>query len=95
MRTRCFIASCMAVGLPIMFTVATGSAALAASANVQSACMDDYQTFCSKHDPLADSAGVSACMKAHGGKLSQRCVAALVAEGTVTKAELGSRAAKK
>ena len=69
--------------------------ALAASATVEAACTQDYYAHCSKHDPIADKAGVNACMRSNGAKLSSRCVDALVADGQVSKSDLGKRSAKK
>ena len=78
------------------FTLATrADTASAASAAVQAACTGDYYAYCGKHDPVQDASGVNACMKANGKRLSQRCVEALVADGQVSKAELGGRTAKK
>ena len=61
------------------------SAAGAASASVQNACMSDYFAFCSHHDP--DSKGVRHCMKASAKKLSKPCVNALIAAGEASPAK--------
>ena len=77
------------------FTLTHAGPAFAASAAVQAACTDDYFAYCGKHDPINDVSGVNACMKANGKRLSQRCVDALVADGQVSKAEIGGRTAKR
>ena len=67
------------------------SQTLAASLAVQLACATDYYAYCSKHDP--DGPGVRACMRAHGHKLSNRCIRALIAAGEVSKSEVARRSA--
>lgn len=67
----------------------TGAAAL--SNSVKFACMADYFSYCSQHNP--EGQGVRQCMRANGLKLSNRCVNALVAAGEVSKAEVASRRA--
>ena len=88
------ITAITAITAVFAFALPAGSAK-AAGAAVQLACADDYYAHCSQHDPVKNAKGVNACMKAHGAKLSQICVDALVAEGEVTKADLASRHAKK
>ena len=56
-------------------------AAHADSLAVQTACMSDYFSHCSQHDP--DSSGVRRCMRSAGPRLSRGCVSALIAAGEV------------
>lgn len=67
------------------------SEAGAVSLTVKLACAGDYYAYCSQHAP--DTPGVRQCMRAHGSKLSQRCVGALIAAGEVSKAEVDRRKA--
>jgi hypothetical protein len=60
--------------------VQTGPAS-AASASVQNACMSDYFSHCSQHDP--DSKGVRTCMRNVGSRLSKDCISALQAAGEI------------
>lgn len=72
------------VGLALFATQA-----LAYSDDVINACTDDYLAHCSAYDE--NSAQGERCMRAAGGKLSQRCVNALVASGEVSKTEVARR----
>jgi hypothetical protein len=67
-------------------TIAPISPSSATSPAVESACASDYFAYCSKYDP--DSREVRACMRAHGSKLSERCIRALVAAGEVSRAKV-------
>ena len=53
---------------------------------VRRACERDYFSYCAQHDP--DGREVRTCMRANGPRLAQACVDALVASGTVSKAEV-------
>jgi hypothetical protein len=75
----------------LMSVMTTQSSAL--SLSVELACAADYYAYCSKHDP--DSPGVRACMNAHGEKLSNRCLKALIGAGEVSKSEVDRRQAAK
>lgn len=81
----------VAVALAVSSMLVAASSAIGASAAVEAACMSDYFTFCSKHEP--GSSGVRSCMKANGSKLSDQCVKALVADGEVSKADVAKRQA--
>ncbi len=78
-------------------TIGLGTIALhstqasAISLSVQMACASDYYAFCSQHDPFG--AGVKACMRANGLRLSNKCVNALVGAGEVSKSEVDRRRA--
>ncbi|MEI9901156.1 MAG: hypothetical protein WDN31_14570 [Hyphomicrobium sp.] len=63
----------------------------AVSQQVRSACAGDYLSNCSAYQP--DSAQTRRCMRAVGYKLSKGCIAALVAGGEVSKAEIARRQA--
>lgn len=70
---------------------ALSSQASAFSMGVKMACASDYYSYCSQHS--LEGPGVRQCMRAHGLKLSNRCVNALVASGEVSKAEVDRRRA--
>jgi hypothetical protein len=72
------------VGLALL-----GTQAFAYSDDVINACTNDYLAHCSAYDE--NSAQGERCMRAAGGKLSKRCVNALVASGEVSKSEAGRR----
>jgi hypothetical protein len=65
----------------------------AADGRVRAACANDYLAYCSQHDP--DGAGVRECMRAHGPRLSQGCVNALIAAGEVEQPVLAKRSKAK
>ena len=85
----------IAAGATAVTVITHTGPAVAASAAVQAACSDDYYAYCGKHDPVNNAGGVNACMKANGKRLSQRCVDALVADGQVSKSDIGGRTAKR
>jgi hypothetical protein len=64
----------------------------AVSLRVKLACSRDYYALCSQF--ASDSAETRQCMRAAGGKLSTRCINALVEEGEVSVTEVSRRAAQ-
>jgi hypothetical protein len=59
----------------LIFMIADSSPGLAVSAAVRSACRDDAHRLC--EPVIRDAAKRRACMRAHLGELSQKCVEAL------------------
>ena len=51
-------------------------------------CADDYRKFC--HAWGLETKGLENCMRKHGDKLTNACVAALVKTGNVSQAEVNS-----
>jgi len=86
---RSAVGAAVAAASLIAFVTQAG----AVNARVQSACANDYLSYCSQHDP--DGPGARRCMRANGLKLSKSCVDALVAAGEVSKAEVARRSAGK
>ena len=54
-------------------------------------CADDYRRFCSQWG--LETRGLENCMRRHGDKLNNACIAALVRTGQVTQAEVDRRRA--
>ena len=54
-------------------------------------CADDYRKFC--HQWGLETKGLENCMRRHGDKLNNACIAALVQTGQVTQAEVNRRKA--
>jgi hypothetical protein len=52
-------------------------------------CADDYRKFC--HQWGLETKGLENCMRKHGDKLTNSCVAALVKAGEVSQAEVNKR----
>jgi hypothetical protein len=52
-------------------------------------CADDYRKFC--HAWGLETKGLENCMRKHGDKLTNACVAALVKSGDVSQAEVNRR----
>jgi hypothetical protein len=52
-------------------------------------CANDYRQFC--HQWGLETKGLENCMRKHGDKLTNVCVAALVRTGQVTQAEVDRR----
>jgi len=52
-------------------------------------CADDYRKFC--HQWGLETKGLENCMRKHGDKLTNACVAALVRAGEVSQAEVNCR----
>ncbi len=54
-------------------------------------CADDYRRFCGQWG--LETRGLENCMRRHGDKLNNACIAALVRTGQVTQAEVDRRRA--
>jgi hypothetical protein len=54
-------------------------------------CADDYRRFCSQWG--LETRGLENCMRRHGDKLTNQCIAALVKAGEVSQAEVNHRRA--
>jgi len=78
-----------AAGVAALLMFASGSAANAYSARVNSACERDYYRFCAKYS--IGTPELRSCMLASRRTLSRRCVDALVAAGEVPKRYLTSK----
>jgi hypothetical protein len=52
-------------------------------------CADDYRRFC--HHWGLETRGLETCMRRHGDKLTNQCIAALVSAGEVSQAEANRR----
>jgi hypothetical protein len=52
-------------------------------------CANDYRNFC--HQWGLETKGLENCMRKHGDKLTNACVAALVKNGDVSQAEVNRR----
>jgi len=52
-------------------------------------CADDYRKFC--HAWGLETKGLENCMRKHGDKLTNVCIAALVKSGNVSQAEVNRR----
>jgi hypothetical protein len=83
---KTFIASTLFVAALVIVTIP----AYAVDPRVSRACVGDYLSLCSAHDP--ESPGVRKCFRANGAKLSSKCLNALVAAGEVSKAEIARKA---
>ncbi len=75
----------------LIAAITTTRSAEAVSPQVRAACANDYLSNCAAFKP--DSAETRKCMRAVGYKLSKGCIAALVANGEVSKAEIARRSA--
>jgi len=54
-------------------------------------CADDYRRFCSQWG--LETRGLENCMRRHGDRLTNQCIAALVQRGEVSQAEVDRRRA--
>jgi len=52
-------------------------------------CADDYRRFCSQWG--LETRGLENCMRRHGDRLTNACIAALVRAGEVSQAEVDRR----
>jgi hypothetical protein len=66
------------------------SPAQASRSNIRH-CADDYRRFCSQWG--LETRGLENCMRRHGDRLTNACVAALVRAGEVSQAEVNRRRA--
>jgi hypothetical protein len=72
----------------IAFVIGSGTSLEAAHKDVKH-CADDYRKFC--HQWGLETKGLENCMRKHGDKLNNACIAALVKAGEVTQAEVNRR----
>jgi hypothetical protein len=72
----------------IAFVIGAISSAQAAHKDVKH-CADDYRKFC--HQWGLETKGLEGCMRKHGDKLTNLCIAALVKSGDVAQAEVDRR----
>lgn len=81
----------IALSLAALSTAMTLQAAPASAVSiaVKMACMTDYLSNCSQH--AVGTPAVRSCMRAVGPRLSKGCVAALIASGEVSQAEVDRR----
>jgi hypothetical protein len=77
--------------LAIAFVIGSISSPEAAHKDVKH-CADDYRKFC--HQWGLETKGLENCMRKHGDKLTNACVAALVKAGEVSQAEVDRRRKK-
>lgn len=78
----------------VAITALTGTATAQAdtkkySKAVQQYCNKDYKTYCGEYG--LESNALRDCMNRNGGKLSKKCVDALVADGQISQAEVNRR----
>jgi hypothetical protein len=80
------------VGLLIAFSLMAFTAGSAQANHSQVRhCADDYRRFCSQWG--LETRGLENCMRRHGDKLTNQCIAALVQAGEVSQAEVNRRRA--
>jgi hypothetical protein len=78
--------------LPLTFALIVLSVCSAqASRNNIRHCADDYRRFCSQWG--LETRGLENCMRRHGERLTNQCIAALVRSGEVSQAEVNGRRA--
>jgi hypothetical protein len=78
--------------LPLAFALIVLSVCSAqASRNNIRHCADDYRRFCSQWG--LETRGLENCMRRHGDRLTNACIAALVRAGEVSQAEVNRRRA--
>jgi hypothetical protein len=76
--------------LLIAFALIVGTAgSVQASRNNIRHCADDYRRFC--HQWGLETRGLENCMRRHGDRLTNACIAALVQAGEVSQAEVNHR----
>jgi hypothetical protein len=76
------------LSLTAAFVVFGMCAAQAAHKDVKH-CANDYRNFC--HQWGLETKGLENCMRKHGDKLTNACIAALVKAGEVSQAEVDRR----
>jgi hypothetical protein len=82
--TNCFAR----LSLGLAFIAFAAFSAQAAHKDVKH-CADDYRKFC--HQWGLETKGLENCMRKHGDKLTNACIAALVKTGEVSQAEVNRR----
>ena len=76
------------LGLALICAAVSVGYAQAAHKDVKH-CADDYRKFC--HQWGLETKGLENCMRKHGDKLNNSCIAALVKAGEVSQAEVDRR----
>ena len=76
------------VPISIAFLIGSVSSVAAAHKDVKH-CADDYWKFC--HQWGLETKGLENCMRKHGDKLTNSCIAALVKAGEVSQAEVNRK----
>jgi len=74
--------------IAVAFIVCSVCSAQASHKDVKH-CADDYRKFC--HEWGLEIRGLENCMRKHGDKLTNACIAALVRAGQVSQAEVDRR----
>jgi len=74
--------------MAVAFIVCSVCSAQASHKDVKH-CADDYRKFC--HQWGLETRGLENCMRKHGDKLTNACIAALVRAGQVSQAEVDRR----
>jgi hypothetical protein len=76
--------------VPIAFAcLISGISSVGAAHKDVKHCADDYRKFC--HQWGLETKGLENCMRRHGDKLTNSCIAALVKSGEVSQAEVDRR----
>jgi hypothetical protein len=76
--------------VPIAFAfLISGISSVGAAHKDVKHCADDYRKFC--HQWGLETKGLENCMRKHGDKLTNSCIAALVKSGEVSQAEVDRR----
>jgi hypothetical protein len=78
--------SCVAFGV-LVGTLCTADARQSSARH----CADDYRRFCNQWG--LETRGLENCMRRHGDRLTNACIANLVSAGLVTQAEVDRRRA--
>jgi hypothetical protein len=76
------------IGVAFVFMAFSLCSAQAAHKDVRH-CADDYRKFC--HQWGLETKGLENCMRRHGDKLTNACIASLVKAGEVSQAEVDRR----
>jgi len=79
-------ATVLIVFAAILFTAST------AEATGKRKCAEDYRRFCSQWG--LETRGLQNCMRAHGDRLTPRCIKGLIQAGAVSQAEVDRRRAQ-
>jgi len=79
---------CPGLIIAVALVVVYASSAQAAHKDVKH-CANDYKQYC--HQWGLETKGLENCMRKHGDKLTNTCIAALVRAGEVSQAEVARR----
>jgi len=78
--------------LLVAFGLTVGTACVAQARHSDARhCAEDYRRFCSEWG--LETRGLENCMRRHGDRLNNACIASLVRAGLVTQAEVDRRRA--